>query len=172
MKRSITALTIVLFFFSLLAFGMAFKASKGDSGLGLLLDAQAKDKDEDENGGSCPQNCSLRTLNGCFGFTITGTILGGPLAGPIVGIALTKFDGAGGLTQVDTVSINGTLITPPTGRISSGTYTVNPDCTGTVTINFPDQPTHLNFVLDNHGREIRTVVTNPGVAVTSIGRKQ
>jgi hypothetical protein len=170
MKRSITTLTLVLFFVSLLAFGMALKASKGR--VSLVPSAEAKD-DEGENGGSCPHNCTLSSLKGCYGSTISGTIVGGPLAGPVAGVVLQNFDGAGGLTQVDVVSINGTLITPPTGRTASGTYTVNPDCTGTATIDFPGQPPlQLSFVLDDHRREIRAVTTNPGLTTTSVGRKQ
>jgi hypothetical protein len=110
-------------------------------------------------------------LKGCFGTTIAGNIVGGPLAGPVAGIALQKYDGEGGLTQVDTVSINGILVA--NGRSATGTYTVNPDCTGTATINFPAQPPlQLNFVLDDHRRELRAVTTNPGLTTTSVGRKQ
>jgi hypothetical protein len=173
MKRSITVLTLVLFFVSLLAFGMALKARKGDGKVSLMPSAQAKNKgdDEDENGGSCPHNCSLRSLNGCYGSTIAGNLVGGPMAGPVAGIVLQNFDGEGGLTQVDTVSINGNTIAQ--GRHSTGTYTVNPDCTGSATLNFPDQPPlQLNFVLVDHRREIRAVVTNPGLTTTSVGRKQ
>jgi hypothetical protein len=177
MKRSIAALTLALFFVSLLAFGMAFKARKGNTSTSLVPSAQASNRDDDEDGdeneGRCPRDCSERSLKGCFGTTITGTLVGGPLAGPVAGIALQRFDGEGGFTQVDTVSINGTLVTPPTGRSATGTYTVNPDCTGSATINFTDQPPlHLNFVLDDHGRELRAVVTDRGLTTTSIGRKQ
>jgi hypothetical protein len=171
MRRSITALTLVLFFVSLFAFGMAFKTKRDDSSVSLVPRAQAKDRDDEENGGSCPHNCSLRSLNGCYGSTITGTLVGGPMAGPVAGVVLQNFDGEGGLTQIDTVSING--ITIAQGRHSSGTYTVNPDCTGSATLNFPDQPPlQLNFVLDDHRRELRAVVTNPGLTTTSVGRKQ
>jgi hypothetical protein len=53
-----------------------------------------------------------------------------------------------------------------------GTYTVNADCTGTFTINFPEltNPTTgaktpgaiivASFVISNHGREIHAVVTS------------
>jgi hypothetical protein len=173
MKRSITAVTILLFFVGLFALGIIFKARKGDIIGSLVPNAQAKDKDDDEeeNGGSCPHNCTVRSLKGCFGTTITGTVVGGPLAGPVAGIALQNFDGAGGLSQVDTVTINGNTIAQ--GRHSTGTYTVNPDCTGSATINFPDQPPlQLTFVLDDHRRELRAVTTNPGLTTTSVGRKQ
>lgn len=160
-------------FASLLVFGVIFTGGQGSSG-SIVSSVQAADDDDDDDRGGCRRNCSLRSLKGCFGFTVNGTIVAGPLAGaPIVGVALTNYDGAGGLTQVDTISLNGTLITPITGRSSTGAYTVNTDCTGSFTINPPGlPPIHTNFVLVDRGREIRTVVTDPGVAVTSIGKKQ
>jgi hypothetical protein len=118
--------------------------------------------------------CSLATLHGDYGFTITGQILGGLVPGPVSGVALTTFDGQGGLLQTDFVVKNGTPAGSPdafrTGE--NGTYTVNSDCTGTATINFPDaappQKIVLMFVIVNHGRGIRTVVSalyvGPGIA--------
>jgi hypothetical protein len=117
--------------------------------------------------------CSLATLHGDYGFTISGQILGGPAPGPVNGVALTTFDGNGGLTQTDFVVKNGAPAGPldafRTGE--SGTYTVNADCTGTATINFPDakppQQIVLMFVVANHGEQIRTVVAalyvGPGI---------
>ena len=56
--------------------------------------------------------CSLATLYGDYGFTITGQILGGLAPGPVNGVALTTFDGRGGLTQTDFVVKSGV----PAGR--------------------------------------------------------
>lgn len=120
------------------------------------------------------QSCSNATLNGEYGFTITGQILTGPKAGPATGVALTHFDGAGTLTQEDFVVHNGVA---PSGFQTgeSGTYTVNSDCTGSAVINFPTgaPPINLMFVVtkiaNNRGEEIRTVVSNSGVNITSIG---
>jgi hypothetical protein len=171
MKRIIMTISLVIVFASLFVFGVIFTGGQGGSG-SLVSSVQAADDDDDDNRGGCRTNCSPHSLKGCFGFTINGTILGGPLTGPIAGVALTKFDGEGGVTQVDTVSINGVLLFK--GRSSTGTYTVNPDCTGSATLNPPPgfPPINLNFVLVDRGREIRTVVTDPGAAVTSNGRKQ
>src|SRR3954452_22164244 len=46
--------------------------------------------------------CSDATLRGAYGFTISGTRPSGPPPAPIeqfVGLAITHFDGNGGLTQ-------------------------------------------------------------------------
>lgn len=118
--------------------------------------------------------CSLATLHGDYGFTISGQILGGPAPGPVNGVALTTFDGQGGLTQTDFAVKNGAPAGPANAfrTNETGTYSVNSDCTGTATINFPDTtPTQqivLMFVIVNHGRGIRTVVAalyvGPGIA--------
>jgi hypothetical protein len=54
----------------------------------------------------------------------------------------------------------------------TGTYTVNPDCTGKATISIPSSPFPpfvVYFVVVDHGREIRQVVE--GNAVIATGRR-
>lgn len=128
------------------------------------------------------QQCSNATLNGNYAFTIVGQILApAPAAGLVSGVALSTFDGQGGLSQVDHVLHNG--IAPSVewrkADATNSSYSVNPDCTGTMTIVFNDgSPTlHLEIVIDNNGKEVRTVVTQPAPgsplqpAITSIGTK-
>jgi hypothetical protein len=112
------------------------------------------------------RECTDSTIKGTYAFTIHGQILtpGGPLI--VDGIAKTTFDGDGEFTQVDAVAINGNIAL--VWRPGTGTYTVNPDCTGTMTLINTGQPTlHLAIVVSQSGNHIHTVVTNPGVAVTS-----
>jgi hypothetical protein len=51
--------------------------------------------------------CSNRSLRGDYGFSIEGTLLAGPVTGPLRGVAMTHFDGQGKLSQVDHVVVNG-----------------------------------------------------------------
>ena len=107
--------------------------------------------------------CSNRTIRGDYGFSIEGLALpGGPVALPMRGVALTSFDGKGGLTQVDHVVFNGM---PPAQDWTpgKGTYTVNPDCTGSFQVNVPSTGDIVNvkFVVVRDGKEIHTVVTAP-----------
>jgi hypothetical protein len=60
-----------------------------------------------------------------------------------------------------------------------GTYTVNPNCTGTFTIIFSDRrpPVVTSFVVVDSGNEIDTVVTSAGgqqgiLATGSIGKRR
>lgn len=118
--------------------------------------------------------CSNRSLKGRYGFHVEGLLLtdpGGTITGaiPLRGVAMTEFDGKGGLSQVDHVVVAGQ---PPTQEWTpaTGTYSVNPDCTGTAQIVIPGDPfspVNLKLVVTSGGREVRTVV---GVnAVTSTG---
>lgn len=125
--------------------------------------------------------CNDHLIAGVYGFTIEGIKLGGPgPVGPQVGVAMTEFNGAGKLIQVDTVIINGTEVSDFTHPAATGTYTVNANCTGTFIINFTDgRPTvFVSFVVVDNGKEIDTVVTPPtgsplGVLATrSIGKRR
>ena len=113
-----------------------------------------------------PNECSNLTLRGSYAFTIHGQILtpNGTLL--VDGIAKTTFDGNGNLVQVDAVATNGNI--PVVWRPGTGTYNLSADCTGTMTLVNPNQPTlHLAIVVSHSGDVIHTVVTDPGVAVTS-----
>ena len=110
--------------------------------------------------------CTDLTIKGSYAFTVHGQILtpNGPLL--VDGIARTTFDGNGNLTQVDAVAINGHI--PLVWRPGTGTYTVNSDCTGTMTLINAGQPTlHLAILVSQSGNHIHTVVTDPGFATTS-----
>jgi len=111
--------------------------------------------------------CTNATLEGDYGFIVTGTRPSGP-GGPvetIVGVALTHFDGNGNLTQTDNIhgSISG-LVTP--NRPGTGTYTVNSDCTGTMKLSNVGAPTlTLAIVVVDDGNEVRAAVMDPTASV-------
>jgi hypothetical protein len=87
---------------------------------------------------------------------------------------MQHYDGAGVVTQEDYVFGNGVLVPGPTDPLTGfhfheqGKYTVNSDCTGTATINFPPPPEpgtsgaviEVLFVLSNHGRTIHQIVSS------------
>ena len=113
--------------------------------------------------------CSNHTLHGDYGFTVEGEILGPGLQ--FRGVVMQHYDGKGSFTQVDHIVFNGV---PPAGEWTpgSGTYTVNPDCTGSAVIIVPGNPMspiNLHFVVVKQGKEIRQVVD--ANAVTAVGNK-
>ena len=81
------------------------------------------------------KECSNGILWGSFGYTSTGTLLDSyvpaPYAGPFGEVGRQTFDGKGHTTAAATTSSNGN-IQPVT---IEGTYTVKPDCTGSMTLN-------------------------------------
>jgi hypothetical protein len=138
-------------------------------GLGLALatsGTRALRADDD-----APKTCSNRTLRGDYGFAIDGTILP-PSPAPALllrGLAMTHFDGHGNLSQVDFVTLNGA----PAGsdwRPATGTYEVNPDCTGTAEIHFNDgePPLNLRMVVVDGGRQVMNIVESNATGATGI----
>lgn len=152
----------------------------------LFLDSSALAQSNDNDG------CSDATLQGDYAFRISGEVFVPDLTKtpPVPttaimayrdGVAMTHFNGAGKLTQVDFVMGNG--LTPseqtPTPNPADsdstthfstgewGTYQVFSDCTGTATINFPPPEgmeqgnvITLMFVIANKGNTLHTVVSS------------
>jgi hypothetical protein len=125
--------------------------------------------------------CSDATLKGDYAFTISGQIfLPGAVVVQRLGIAMMHFDGGGHFVQEDLVLSSPNAPAPPgvsptnaAGfRIDeTGTYTVNADCTGTFTIDFPNLTTPaggivkgavitVHFTISDGGRSVHTVVTS------------
>ena len=114
--------------------------------------------------------CSVATLDGTYALTFSGFFTRGPVPAtinnftPVAGGGLVTFDGEGNLSASETVSVGG-LVNPV---ITTGTYTVNSDCTGT----FTTPHAHLNLVILRKGREIQAVNTDPGNDVLDNFAKQ
>lgn len=121
--------------------------------------------------------CSDATLRGKYAFTISGETV--TPNGIIVtdGVAMTTFDGAGHFTQVDFVLSQGMPVPGVTDSTGfhideTGTYSVNPNCTGHAEIDFPapsgvaqGQVIKLMMVIANHGRDtIVASLTPPGAS--------
>lgn len=104
-------------------------------------------------------SCSNQWLRGAYAFTIDGSILSGPAPVLVRGVAMTHFDGTGHLTQMDFVAANGTPLAAD-WRPATGSYQVNPDCTGSAEI-FPvdgSPALRLRLVVFDRGNQVRTVV--------------
>ena len=107
------------------------------------------------------------TIRGSYAFTIHGQVFlpnGSTLL--IDGLAKTTFDGNGNLTQLDAVAVNGNVA--PGWASNTGTYSVNPDCTGTFTVTNGNQPpVHLQMIVAQSGNTIHDMVIDPGFATTA-----
>jgi hypothetical protein len=118
------------------------------------------------------RHCSDRTLSGDYGWTSEGVLLPGPgVSLQFRAAGMAHFDGRGNLTWVEHTIIDGVLLEPGFTTTATGTYDVNPDCTGTAIVNTPNSPVPLNlgFVVVKDGREVRSVLdTN---AITTVFSK-
>jgi hypothetical protein len=117
------------------------------------------------------KGCSAATLKGTWADKDTGFITAPPqLAGPFVGLNLYNFDGNGVITSTGMGSINGNIMS----TTSKGTYTVNPDCTGTYTVVISPLGItgHGSFIIADSGNELQIVVTDAGTVISCVARRQ
>jgi hypothetical protein len=134
----------------------------------LVLGSSVIAQSASRNDGS--RECSNQTLSGDYGAQIEGTLYipnspNPPIKMDLRTISMGHYDGAENVTFRDHVVVDGNP--PPEEWVAkSGTYLVNPDCTGKFSVDtapgFP--PLVVYFVVVKHGREIHGV-TN-GSAIT------
>ena len=119
------------------------------------------------------EECSNATLKGSFGYTSTGTLLETfvppPFAGPFAEVGKQTFDGKGKTEATGTLSANGNILSKVT---FDGTYAVNPDCTGSMTLSSSLGVSHADFVIDDDGSELRLIFTDGGVVESRVYKKQ
>jgi hypothetical protein len=104
--------------------------------------------------------CSNASVAGKWGFTTNGTVVG---IGPRNSLGIFTLDAAGNLLNGKaTASLNGNV----TDETFSGTFKVNPDCTGKLAIQIFDLSGNkilaatLDLVFDNNVRELRAIFTS------------
>lgn len=112
--------------------------------------------------------CSNATLQGDYAFSVLTVATAG---GPNVVVGLGTFDGSGGFSQIDYPgdglrTMN--LTTFRTGQ--TGSYTVNRDCTGFMTINLGAAVGFVTnaIVISDGGRSIHAVVAEIKVGGTAV----
>ena len=116
------------------------------------------------------RSCSDRTIMGRYGFSSEGLLFvmqGATL--PFRSVGTTQFDGKGDFSFLEHTVVNGRSL--ETGWTpSNGTYSVNSDCTGMLTINTPDSPVPVqaSFVVVKGGREIRGVGNSNAISTVWI----
>lgn len=109
--------------------------------------------------------CTNATLNGSYGFRLNGTIFA---RGLLAGVGVITFDGKGQL------SLRGTVVFQDTGLSHpdfTGSYTVNPDCTGSSN-DLGGGGGTFAFVIVDGGNRILQIATRPDRAVTYVLEKQ
>ncbi len=132
--------------------------------MGSLAWAQTDSRDRTGD----QRTCSNRTLQGAYGFAAEGALLGIPKLppqAPFRSIGMAHFDGNGNLTWLERTVINGKLQNSD-WTAASGTYSVNPNCTGTAVVVTPNSrdPLQLAFIVVKAGKEVRTMLETDAVS--------
>ena len=113
--------------------------------------------------------CSAKTLRGEYRFHASGYNIVNGTALPKAIIETLVFDGEGNVTTpAVSVSINGTIVQPPQG--APGVYTVDADCTGTLT--FADAAgTRFDLQIRPNGNSVNLLQTNPNTVMQGTAQR-
>jgi hypothetical protein len=127
------------------------------------------------------QRCSTKSVAGDWGLTLTGTILLPTGAVPAAAVVNASVDRDGNSTGTEGRNVGGGYA----DETLAGSWTVNPDCTGSLTVNFYEsgqlvRTSVLTIVFDDNSKQVRMVqksLTLPDgtqlpVVITVQGRKQ
>jgi hypothetical protein len=115
--------------------------------ISLSLVAVAKDHD----------SCANLPMAGEWGFTWTGMLIIGTNPVPAAAVGKSIFDEDGNFSGTLTSSIGGTVSTDT----MTGTYTQNPDCTGTLEVTIMGTVSRTatwDTILDDGGKESRAIM--------------
>ena len=139
---------------------------------GLLVASSSAWADDGVEGEKNEPSCTLKTLKGRYLVADKGTILPpafgvtAPTPGANAGFHLFNGDGTG--TDIVTVRVNG--VTVLRNAVVPIGYTVNADCTGTLTVLVPGGPFFDIFIAPD-GEAIAIVGMDPGNYLSSIARR-
>ena len=121
------------------------------------------------------EGCTNASFKGVYSFATTGSFFAptptGPAeAGDVAAFGRIVADGRGGDTEISQASFNG----GQAADTQTGTYTVNPDCTGSArSTHHPSNAVDtVNFVIVEGGAEAKFIVTNPGAVFVGTVDKQ
>ena len=118
--------------------------------------------------GTARADCGLQTLRGSYVFNPHGFNIVNGAAQPIAVFEGIDFNGDGTLTvPFATVSVNGLILHFPPG--GTGTYTLNPNCQGTLTFN--NGPINYDISVRSHGGEIEMIETNANSVLNGTAEK-
>ena len=110
------------------------------------------------------EGCTNASLRGSYGLLQRGTLVG---VGQFASVGRATFDGEGGWTLTDTVSVNGNIVRSS----GQGTYSIADDCTGTLILNSGGQSRPGKVVVLDDGQEVYSILAAPGIAITGIFKK-
>ena len=105
--------------------------------------------------------CSVASLKGTYAFRRTG--VNNVVGGPIAQIGINHLNGDGTIEFVRTTRSSNGVIEDWTDQVNLGSYTVDPDCTGSFFNN--------NLVVLDGGKRYLLLAVSPGTIVTEEGTR-
>jgi hypothetical protein len=114
--------------------------------------------------------CGLDTVAGSYAYNFSGFIsLSATQVLPASAAGKITFDGRGHVSGTQTRSVAGSSL----DETLSGTYTANPDCSGSLTLNVePDtRVSTVKVVWANNTNDVYLVFTTPGFTMTGTGKR-
>lgn len=114
--------------------------------------------------------CSLASVAGSYGYTSSGFVAIAPGSFvPVAAAGRITFDGKGHVSGTQTRVVAGSSL----GETYSGTYSVNPNCTGSFTVVVePDTRTStVDLVWTDNTKGVSAVFTTPGFILTATARR-
>ena len=145
-----------------------FMVGAATAGVHSWRDARAAVKEE----------CSVATLSGGYGYSVIGELLLGPEGAPQPGgstrvpvatVGRHQFDGQGGVTAADYASLGGNIVQ----RTAVGTYSLDSDCRGTMTLTFtPGGRIPLAIVVVDGGEKVNILNIETGTIIYGATEKQ
>jgi hypothetical protein len=114
-------------------------------------------------------SCSLANVAGSYGYTTSGFVAISGTFVPVAAAGRITFDGNGHVNGTQTRVVAGSSL----DETYSGTYGVNPNCTGSFTVLVePDTRTStVDVVWADNTNGISAVFTNPGFILTATARR-
>lgn len=175
LKQTVTAAIGGLMLIGLLAAGISNIGNR----INFTRTVQAQEETKSFTTQSHRQfHCGNATLEGKYAYIGDGFVPGGPPPAPLVPFAVAgimTMDGAGNISNNATASNNGQILQ----NVSYGTYNINADCTGRMTIVIPVPPFQLTFNLfvadlqgAGQGKEFYFIGTTPSVVTHTAKRIQ
>ena len=114
--------------------------------------------------------CDATSLTGAYGYSLAGSVYDNQGYWYVLGAAgRLVSDGSGSFTGADTFSFDGSIVK----RQYTGTYTMNADCTGSMTLTpSSGAASHFDFVTVNNNKEVNVVQTDTDWILTGVLKPQ
>jgi hypothetical protein len=116
-----------------------------------------------------PGTCSVASITGGYSYAVNGSAFAPDLIAYYSVTGAFTADGQGNLYGADTISENGIV---QANRQYTGTYLVNPDCTGSINANYSGSLASFVAALSQSGNRVDLMQIGAGTVGTGVANRQ